>query len=85
MASIEKATNNSRETIFFSAKRYFLEGNRVKNQKVRAKVYVINFLLDGWDKAKLILEEIQMTSVLLSYIIGMNRKLESNGIVHANK
>ena len=33
---------------------------------------LINSLLDGWDKAKLILEEIQMTSVLLSYIIGMN-------------
>ena len=53
IAPIEKATNNSQTTIFFSAKRYLLEGNRVKNQKVRAKVYVINFLLDGWDKANL--------------------------------
>ncbi len=57
----------------------------MQNKKGRTKFMLINILLDGRDKAKLILEEIQMTSVLLSYIIEKNRGLESNGIVHANK
>ena len=57
----------------------------MQNKKGRTKFMLINIMIDGQDKAKLILEEIQMTSVLLSYIIGMNRELESNGIVHANK
>ena len=66
---IEKTTNNTRENKKNPVKDYFLEGNRVQNQKGITKFILINILLNGQDKSKLILEEIQMTAIKLSYII----------------